>query len=317
MLGIGIRRKSVLPAALVLAGVATWAHAAKTFNACMESTGDAYSSCTKGVKSERDIVSGRCANLPDKTARQACDQQAGSEKTDALDDCRAQRDARRAVCDRLGRTPYVSDHRPRELHQSTTIDNPFFPLVPGTTFIYRGQTAQGLEIDNFAVTHTTRVIRDVTCVEVHDTVTVDGKLTEDTLDWFGQDKDGNVWYFGENSQEIADGLITGIEGSWIAGVDGAQPGIVMEAHPAVGDFYRQEFLLGDAEDLAEVVSLTESVTVPLRPQPFENCLKTTETSPLEPDAVENKFYAAGVGNLLTIDLSTGEKSELVQIMTES
>ena len=315
MVGIGIRRKSVLPAALVLAGVATWAHAAKMFNACMESTGDAYSSCAKGVKSERDIISGRCANMPDKTARQACDQQAAADKTDALDDCRAQRDARRAVCDRLGPAPYVPAIDPANF--VSTIDNPFFPLVPGTTFIYRGQTAEGLEIDNFAVTHATRVIMNVTCVEVHDTVTVDGKLTEDTLDWFGQDKDGNVWYFGENSRQLADGLIIGVEGSWIGGVDGAQPGIVMEAHPTIGDFYRQEFLLGDAEDLAEVVSLTESVTVPLRPAPFENCLKTTETSPLEPDAVENKFYAAGVGNLLTIDLSTGEKSELVQIMKES
>ena len=108
-------------------------------------------------------------------------------------------------------------------------------------------------------------------------------------------------------------MIVGLEGSWTAGVDGAEPGIVMEAHPAVGDFYRQEFLLKDAEDMAEVVSLSESVTVPLQVAAFDNCLKTKETSPLEPDALENKFYAAGVGNLLTNDLETGEKSELIQI----
>jgi hypothetical protein len=304
---------TLLAAALALTGASS-AHSAKTFNACRTSAGDAYSSCREGARSDRLILSGRCANLSDKTARKACDQEASMEATDARETCTAQRDARRTVCDRLGPAPYLPAIDPANF--VTTIDNPLFPLVPGTTFVYQGQTAGGLEIDNFAVTHNTRVIMGVTCVEVHDTVTVDGKPTEDTLDWFSQDKDGNVWYFGENSREIVDGLIAGIEGSWIGGVDGAQPGIIMEAHPAVGDFYRQEFLLGDAEDLAEVTSLTESVTVPLRPEAYDDCIKREETSPIEPDALESKYYAAGVGNVLTVDLSTGETSELVQILTE-
>src|SRR5207244_1674521 len=111
-----------------------------------------------------------------------------------------------------------------------------------------------------AVTRNTRVILGVTCVEVHDTVTTDGELTEDTFDWFAQDRDGNVWYFGENTHELEDGLITTIDGTFMAGVNGDKPGIVMKAHPAIGDFYRQEFSLANAEDFAETLSLTESVT---------------------------------------------------------
>ena len=106
---------------------------------------------------------------------------------------------------------------------------------------------------------------------------------EDTRDWFAQDDAGNVWYFGENTALIDDrGLPVDLSGTWTAGVDGAQPGIVMEAAPAIGDFYRQEFLLGEAEDLAEVSSLTETVTVPFPPGTFENCLKTRSLPPLRP-----------------------------------
>jgi hypothetical protein len=109
------------------------------------------------------------------------------------------------------------------------------------------------------------------------------KLVEDTRDWFAQDDAGNVWYFGENTALIDDrGLPVDLSGTWTAGVDGAQPGIVMEAAPAIGDFYRQEFLLGEAEDLAEVSSLTETVTVPFPPGTFENCLKTRSLPPLRP-----------------------------------
>ena len=226
--------------------------------------------------------------------------------------CKGQRDARLAACARLGPAAYAPPIDP--VNFVATIDNPLFPLTPGTTFIYEGQTAAGLEHDEFAVTHNTRTILGVTCVEVHDTVTTGGVLTEDTLDWFAQDSTGNVWYFGENSKQLADGLTVGLEGSWTGGVDGAEPGIVMEAHPAVGDFYRQEFLLKDAEDLAEVTSVDESVTLASH-MTFDHCLKTTETSPLEPDALENKLYAPGVGNVLVVDVTAGERSELVQVIT--
>jgi hypothetical protein len=149
------------------------------------------------------------------------------------------------------------------------VDNPYMPLTPGTTFVYEGNTEKGNEHNEVYVSSETKVIMGVTCVVVKDTVLVDGVLEEKTLDWYAQDKQGNVWYFGEASSEYQNGAVVSTKGSWEAGVDGAQPGIVMEAHPAGGDFYRQEFLLGDAEDLAEVVGLTESVTVPLQPQPFD------------------------------------------------
>ena len=191
------------------------------------------------------------------------------------------------------------------------VDNPYFPLTPGTTFIYEGQTQEGFEHDEFAVTHRTRVILGVRCVEVHDTVKTDGELTEDTLDWFAQDRDGNVWYFGENTHELEDGLITTIEGTFRAGVNGDKPGIVMKAHPAISDFYRQEFSLNNAEDFAETRSLTQTVHVPAGT--FHNCLKSKETTPLEPDLLEFKYYAPGVGNVLTVDAKTGDREELVRI----
>ncbi|MBI3636089.1 MAG: hypothetical protein HY216_07720 [Candidatus Rokubacteria bacterium] len=288
------------------------AAAARSFNACKASTDAAFTACRLEVQSDKSLAQGKCANLPDRGASRGCRDQAATDAKDALDSCKAQHDARRAVCGRLGGAAYAPPIVPADF--VATVDNPFFPLVPGTTFIYEGQTAQGLEHDEFAVTHNTKLILGVTCVEVHDVVTTGGELTEDTLDWFAQDTTGNVWYFGENSQQLAGGLTVGLEGSWTGGVDGAVPGIVMEAHPTIGDFYRQEFLLKDAEDMAEVVSLTESVTVPVQVAAFDNCLKTKETSPLEPDVTENKFYAAGVGNLLTIDLTTGEQSALVQII---
>jgi hypothetical protein len=221
--------------------------------------------------------------------------QALADLKDARQSCREQHDVRQAACARLGEAPYDPVIDPSNF--VAQIDNPDFPLTPGTTFIYAGQTTEGFEHDEFAVTHNTKVILGVTCVEVHDTVTLDGELTEDTLDWFAQDRDGNVWYFGENTHELEDGLITTIEGTFTAGVNGDKPGIIMKAHPAIGDFYRQEFSLENAEDFAETVSLTESVTVPAGS--FTNCLKSKETTPLETDLLEYKFYAPGVGNVLT------------------
>src|SRR5207249_5507222 len=175
-------------------------------------------------------------------------------------------------------------------------DNPYLPLTPGTVFIYEAHTEDGLERDEFFLTHKTVKILGVTTVEVHDTVTVDGKLTEDTLDWFAQDKEGNVWYFGEDSEELINGRVSGLGGSWQGGVNGASPGIVMEAHPKVGDFYRQEFLLNTAEDSAGVLDLSQTVTVPAGT--FHHCLETAEVTGLEPGALEHKFYAPGVGNVL-------------------
>ena len=297
--------------AVLLFTLANGAVMAEAKDFCHLTTQKVKRSCEAAAQSDYWLARGKCHNLSDPAAREACVQQAEADRKDALDECQEQREARNAVCDRLGEDPYDPVIDPANF--VATIDNPYMPLTPGTTFIYEGNTAEGFEHQEFTVTSNTRVILGVTCTEVHDTVTLDGALIEDTLDWFAQDLDGNVWYFGESSKEIVNGEIVSLEGSWQAGVDGAKPGIIMEANPLVGDLYRQEFYLGEAEDIGEVLSLTASASVPYGD--FSNCLQTADTVPLEPDALEHKFYAPGVGLVLEIDPVTGERLELIQIIT--
>jgi hypothetical protein len=181
--------------------------------------------------------------------------------------------------------------------------------VPRTLFVYR--SPHGLV--NFEVTRTTKRIAGVTCVVVHDVAYVDGRLEEDTFDYFAQDKAGNVWYFGEDTAQYANGVVVGVEGAWTTGVDGAKPGVVMPAIPRVGVTYHQEFLLGTAENAAEVKSLSDPVTVPYGS--FGKSLRTSEFSPLEPGAFEAKYYVKGVGQVLTSDLTNGEREALVSVRT--
>jgi hypothetical protein len=196
----------------------------------------------------------------------------------------------------------------------TTIDNPYFPLVPGTTFVYEGVRDGQNQRDEVVVTHETKVIQGVTCVVVQDTATHAGTLLEKTEDWYAQDAEGNVWYFGEDTAEYEDGQVSSTEGSWQSGVDGAQPGIVMDAHPEVPTSYRQEYYKGQAEDMAWVVSLGRPVDVPFGS--FEDGLLTIEWSPLEPKVIDEKYYAPGVGLVLEVAAAGGdERAELVSVTT--
>ena len=188
-------------------------------------------------------------------------------------------------------TPYAVTIDPENFVQG--VDNPYFPLVPGTTLTYEGSTSEGVERFEDYVTHDTKQVLGVTCVVVHNLATLDGELIEETYDWYAQDRLGNVWYFGEYSTQFVDGKPVGIGGSWEAGVDGALPGIIMLADPQVGDSYRQEYYAGEAEDMAEVISLRESVTMPYGS--FQDVLSTRDWTPLEPSVAENKYYAPGVG----------------------
>jgi len=283
---------------------------AQGVDACAQTSDLAKRSCLEVAQSNYVNALGKCANLSDQSARQACQDQATADRNDAQQICQAGFLVRQTSCGQLGPAPYDPVIDPANF--VTTIDNPYFPLVPGTTFIYEDHFGGSLMRDEFAVTHNTRVLDGVTCVEVHDSVFTNGVLTEDTLDWFAQDRDGNVWYFGENTHELEDGLIFTIAGTFMSGVNGDKPGIIMEAHPAVGDFYRQEFSLNNAEDFGQVAGLNAHVTVPYGS--FDHCLKTPETTPLEPDLLEDKFYAPGVGNILTLDVNTGERTELVRII---
>ena len=181
---------------------------------------------------------------------------------------------------------------------TTRIDNKYFPLEPDTTFVYKGETKDATEGDIVRVTSDTETIMGVDCVVVDDRVTEDGELTEKTYDWYAQDKKGNVWYFGEDSKEIKNGKVASTEGSWEAGKDGAEPGIIMPAHPKIGETYRQEYYKGEAEDMARALKLDGSVEVPYGS--FDNVLVTDEWTPLEKNIAEHKFYAPGVGNVKEI-----------------
>ncbi len=208
-------------------------------------------------------------------------------------------------------TPYAPEIDPARF--STAIDNRYLPFVPGTVFTYQGTTGGEDQRNVVTVTDDTRTVMGVACVVVRDQVFTGDTLTEDTFDWYAQDADGNVWYFGEDSKAYEDGEVD-TSGSWEAGVDGAMPGIVMEASPAVGDRYRQEYYVGEAEDMAEVLTIGESATVPFGH--FSEVLVTREWTPLEPDIIEHKFYAPGVGMVLSESVQgEEERFELVDLQT--
>jgi hypothetical protein len=294
-------------------GANAWARAT---DACRATARSAGASCRAEARADLLNAEGLCANMLDTAAVKLCKRQAETDRKSAIQDCTEQDALRQEACATLGPAPYVPMIDPANFTDSTTIDNPYYPLPPGKTFVYEGTVTEepaGFEHVDFIVTHVTRVIQGVTCVEVHDKRFLNGKLLEDTRDWFAQDNDGNVWYFGENTTLIDErGLPVDLAGTWTGGVDGAQPGIVMKASPAVGGFYRQEFLLGEAEDVAEVTSFSETVTVPFPPGSFPNALKITESSPIAPGDVSPKYYALGVGNLLTVE-PNGDRSELIRI----
>ena len=193
------------------------------------------------------------------------------------------------------------------------VDNKFFPLKAGITFIYKGGKDGAPTRDEVAVTRETKKILGVTCTVVHHRSFEDGILVEDTFDWYAQDKRGNVWYFGEDTKELDEaGNVISTEGSWQAGMDGAKPGIIMEANPKKGDKYQQEFATGVAEDMAQVLGYKDSLCV--RYRCFEDVLLTKEWTPLEKGVVEDKYYAEGVGFIFGIMVKGGdEQSELVRI----
>jgi hypothetical protein len=186
-----------------------------------------------------------------------------------------------------------------------TIDNPWLPFTPGSTWVYRTTSSEGEQTDTVTVLDRTKVVAGVTTTVVHDlAVDEDGATVEDTYDWYAQDSAGNVWYFGEDTTAYEDGKAS-TEGSWESGVDGAQAGLVMLATPRVGDGYRQEFLEGTAEDQARILSLTATATSPAGD--FSDVVQTEDTTPLEPEVVERKYYARGVGTVREEDVTGGDE----------
>jgi hypothetical protein len=192
------------------------------------------------------------------------------------------------------RRPYSPTIHPAAFVRS--VDNPFFPLKPGTGFHFKGVRGTVPQTDDEVVTHRTELILGIPATVVRDTVSERGRPIERTLDYYAQDEQGNVWYLGEDSFEREHGRFVRASDSWRSGVDGAKPGIIMPAHPRPGDFYRQEYYPpGEALDQARVLGYGGPVTVPHGT--FERALVTSEFSPLEPQT-EQKYYVAGVGEVL-------------------
>jgi hypothetical protein len=280
---------------------------------CSTTSKSAFIACRHEVKDDFWIAVGICNNLSEPGALEECLADAKEARKEEIGGCREQFEARLDVCEDIGEAPYdpqvnLADFvNPLEIGSSVE-PNPYFPLIPGTVWVYKG----GGETITVTVTDKIKEIQGIPCIVVRDVVEEDGEFIEDTDDWYAQDRDGNVWYFGEIAQNFEDGELVDVEGSWKAGRDGDKQGYLMKFDPQIGDVYRQEFSLGNAEDMARVVAKGEEVTVPVGT--FET-LVTEEWTPIEPDVLENKFYAPGVGMVLEVDVETGERVELVEIKT--
>jgi hypothetical protein len=310
---------------LVLAGLAV-AVAATTMapsagargreRACTNTALNAYTACIFEGNDDFWLTTGKCTNFADAAARQECQGEAKQALREKRMECREQLTARRELCKDLGEAPYDPPFDPANFVNPADIGgsvapNPFLPLIRGRTWVYQSDE----ETIRVTVTDQVKLVSGVPCAVVRDTVSENGNLIEDTNDWMAQDLAGNVWYCGEATAEYEDGFPVSIEGSFEAGVDGAKPGILMKAAPAVGDVYRQEFDLGNAEDDARVIDLHGSATVPVPGASCDgDCLVIQETTALSPDALEHKYYKAGIGLILEVSPESGDRTELVEII---
>jgi len=213
-------------------------------------------------------------------------------------------------------TPYALPQDGEAFHLNaadfvSTIDNPYWPMKPGNRWVYRETDAEGNEQSVVVtVTNRTKMIQGIEATVVHDRVTEGGELVEDTHDWYAQDKWGGLWYLGEDTTEYENGKPAGKHGSWEAGVDGALAGLIIPPSPVVGMSYRQEHYAGEAEDRGRIMSLDELIEVPFGS--YDDVLMTRDWTPLEPEVLEHKFYAKGVGPVLALGLSGGVgREELV------
>jgi hypothetical protein len=196
-----------------------------------------------------------------------------------------------------------------------TIDNPWFPLVKGRTWVSTGVKDGKPTIDTYTVTGQTKQIMGVTCSVIRDRLTQHGKVVEATWDWYAQDKQGNVWYLGEDTKDFnAAGNVTSTAGTWQAGVDGAGAGIFMPASPQVGMGGYQEYLAGQALDTYKVVGMNASVKVPYGS--FTGCLQTRETTAIEPGVLDSKYYVKGIGQVAEESLKGPKETSFLVKLTK-
>jgi hypothetical protein len=260
------------------------------------------------LKEDFKVAVATCNNIDDPDERKACLKEAKAAWGEGRALAKQQFLARLDLCEKLGGGSYDPVIDPEDF--STEIDNPYLPLPVGAEWVYESLSEDGLETIVVTVLEETRELLGVECVSVRDTVSLGGVLVEDTIDWYAQDTAGNVWYFGEISFNYDDeGFVADIDGSWFAGEEGAKPGIVMLGDPALGTTYRQEWWLGEAEDAGTVIDDDATVTIGLGT--FSNCVKTEDFLPPEPDALENKFFAPGIGFIHETKADSDETVDLI------
>ena len=303
-------KATILLIVLSVLSPAVWAD---NNNFCSQTTEAAFKACTKDLKDDFWIARGNCINISDEQLRYECNVLAKEEKKESRMLCKEQRKARDEVCKAIGESRYDPVINPADFVNplqigETVAANTYMPLVKGFTRVYNA----GDETITVTVTDETIEIMGVTCIVVRDVVEENGVLIEDTDDWYAQDIYGNVWYFGEIAQNFEDGLLANLDGSWMAGKEGAKAGIVMPANPQPGEVYRQEWALAEAEDMGEVLSITATETAPAA-SCNGDCLQTRDYTPIEPDANENKFYAPGIGVIVAYDVEAPEdREELIE-----
>jgi len=196
---------------------------------------------------------------------------------------------------------------------TTNIDNKYFNFKSGKTYVFEGITDEGSERIEVYLTENIKKIMGVRVAEVRDRVYVDGDLAEDTRDWYAQDKNGNVWYFGESSKDFINGKLVSTDGSWVAGVYGAKPGIVMKADPLPGDEYYQEYYPGVAEDKGMVIAV--GLSVKTKYGSFSNCVQTKDWNPLEPGEEEYKYFCPGIGFVYESEIDGSETVQLIDVIS--
>jgi len=274
-------------------------------------TADAQSNaCEAGVKDDFFITMANCFNYSNPEVREECLEDAHAEREEGFAECDDIEEAHEQLCEIFGEDPYDPQIDPATFISVADIannPNPFFPLIPGNEWVYEAED----EIITVTVLKETREIMGVEAIVVRDVAEEDEELVEDTFDWYAQDIAGNVWYMGELSRNYEDGELADIEGSWEAGVDGAKPGILFRAMPIVGETLRQEYRIGEAEDIGFTETLTANESTESGFACENTCLQTLEATPLEPDVSEAKYYLPGTGHILTIDLEEDSREELV------
>lgn len=296
---------------------------------CSATAMAAFRACEHEVRDDYQIARGICINVSDEAERTECVDEAREARREGLQECDEQLGARRAVCDALGEGRYDPAFDPADFDddfQNLTRPNPYRPLQIGQRWEYRG----GTETISIEVRDETKLIEGVTCIVVRDQVFEAGVLIEDTDDWFAQAKNGDVYYCGEEAKDFETFAgdvpprpeLVSIDGSFKAGRDGDKPGILFLGTPVVGAVHRQEFSLGNAEDVAEVLSTTYAFGTDPTLDAFVppalamllcagDCVVMKEFTPLSPGGIEHKYFAPGIGLFLEVDPEDGSGAQLV------